>query len=181
MIEYLEKTSLGDFMIRKANKEDIKEIMGIIKDTVKEMKLYNNTQWDENYPNESDFINDINRQELYVDERDEELVGLICLNKVEAPEYKSLEWEINEDALVIHRVAVKSSKRNLGIGSNLMKFAEKISVEQGLRHIKTDTYLLNEKMDYLFKKHGYKTIGQVRFEDKEKPFNCYEKLINIEI
>lgn len=37
-------------MIRKATMEDIKDIMEIIRKTIIEMRTYNNTQWDENYP-----------------------------------------------------------------------------------------------------------------------------------
>ncbi|HDA5951151.1 TPA: GNAT family N-acetyltransferase, partial [Clostridioides difficile] len=46
-------------MIRKANMNDLESIMKIIKSTVEEMKTYNNTQWDENYPLEKDFVSDI--------------------------------------------------------------------------------------------------------------------------
>ncbi|MEG2984406.1 MAG: GNAT family N-acetyltransferase [Peptostreptococcaceae bacterium] len=166
-------------MIRKATINDMKEIMGIIKETVKEMKDYNNTQWDANYPAEEDFINDIEKEELYVYERENQIAGFICINKIEAKEYNDLSWTLDEEAMIVHRMAVKSSQRKLGIGSSLMKFADDLALENNMKYLKTDTYSINTKMNSLFKKCGYKFIGEVKFIGKEKTFYCYEKLINI--
>ena len=93
-------------MIRKAVMEDINDIMRIIKETIAEMHSYNNTQWDENYPQEKDFINDIKKGDLFVAERDGKLVGFVCINKVEPVEYNGLNWSLNEEAMVVHRMAV---------------------------------------------------------------------------
>jgi len=57
-------------MIRKANFTDITEIMKIIKETIIEMHSYGNTQWDENYPQEKDFLKDIQKMIfMYVNEK----------------------------------------------------------------------------------------------------------------
>ncbi len=54
-------------MIRKANMNDLESIMKIIKSTVKEMKTYNNTQWDENYPLEKTLFQILrNRTYIYM-------------------------------------------------------------------------------------------------------------------
>lgn len=47
--------------------------MDIIKSTVEEMKTYNNTQWDESYPQAKDFIKDIESEELYVEAEGKEI------------------------------------------------------------------------------------------------------------
>ncbi len=52
-------------MIRKANMNDLESIMKIIKSTVEEMKTYNNTQWDENYPLEKTLFQ-ILRNKIYI-------------------------------------------------------------------------------------------------------------------
>ena len=57
-------------MIRKAKLSDLEDIMDIINETIKEMKLYGNDQWDDNYPNKETFINDIKNESLYVCEED---------------------------------------------------------------------------------------------------------------
>lgn len=164
--------------MRKAVMEDIKECMQIIKVTIAEMRTYNNTQWDENYPQEIDFISDIQRGDLYVAEREGKLVGFACINKAEPVEYTGLNWSLNEDCMVVHRMAVNPYYRRNGIGTELMKFADELALKNNLRYLKTDTYSINAKMNALFKKCGYDLVGKIRFLGKEKPFCCYEKILN---
>ena len=164
-------------MIRKAVKEDLAEIMEIIKQTVAEMKTYGNTQWDDNYPQEKDFAKDVSNGELYVDERKGEVAGLICVNQVEPAEYEDLKWSLKEKAMVVHRLSVNPKLRRMGIASGMMQFADVLARSRGIRYMKTDTYSINPKMNALFLKCGYKLIGEMSFLGKEKPFNVYEKLL----
>lgn len=164
--------------MRKAVMDDTKEIMQIIKKTIAEMRTYNNTQWDENYPQEKDFMDDIQRGDLYVAEREGKLVGFICINKVEPVEYNGLDWASNEDCMVVHRMAVSPDHRRGGIGTELIKFADELALANNIRYLKTDTYSINIKMNALFKKCGYDLVGKMSFLGKEKPFYCYNKILN---
>ncbi|MHC6178549.1 GNAT family N-acetyltransferase [Clostridium sp. JNZ X4-2] len=164
-------------MIRKASMSDIENVMKIIKKTIEEMSTYNNTQWDEKYPRKEDFINDIQKENLFVLKREENLVGFVCINKIEPTEYSGLNWTLNENTMIIHRMAVDLNCRRMGIGTELLKFAEKLALKSNIRYLKTDTYSVNIKMNSLFKKCGYKFIGEINFLGKEKPFYCYEKIV----
>lgn len=164
-------------MIKKAVNEDIKDIMSIIKETIVEMNSYNNHQWDENYPQEKDFMNDIKEGNLFVVKRKGILVGFVCINKTEPIEYNGLKWSLSEDFMVIHRMAVKLDFRRMGVGTELMNFADELALENNIRYLKTDTYSINTKMNTLFKKCGYNFVGEMNFLSKEEPFNCYEKVL----
>ncbi|WP_455539110.1 GNAT family N-acetyltransferase [Terrisporobacter sp.] len=164
-------------MIIKANLNCISQIMDIINDTVEEMKSYNNTQWDENYPKDKDFIKDIEGGDLYVYKEEDKIRGFVCINYMEPVEYDDLNWSKDEKCMVIHRMAVNSRFRNKGIGTKLMNFAEEVAMKNGVNYLKTDTYSMNTKMNSLFKKCNYKLVGQMDFMGKEKPFNCYEKML----
>jgi len=165
-------------MIRKATLEDIKDIMEIIKQTIVEMNSYNNDQWDEYYPQEKDFMNDTEKEELFVIEREGKIAGFVCINKVEPVEYNDLNWTLNETAMVVHRMSVYPAYRRNGIGTELMKFTDEVALKNNLRYIKTDTYSINLKMNALFVKCGYKLVGEMSFLGKEKAFYCYEKVLN---
>jgi len=165
-------------MIRKAVLEDLKAISKIIKETIVEMHSYNNYQWDENYPQEKDFIKDIENGDLFVAERDGILVGFVCVNKIEPIEYNGLNWSLNEDVMVVHRMAVNPSSRRSGIGTELMNFADDLALKNNIKYLKTDTYSINTKMKGLFARCGYKLVGEMNFLGKEKPFYCYEKVLN---
>lgn len=164
-------------MIRKANMNDLGKIMKIIKATVEEMKDYNNTQWDENYPSDKDFVSDIKKQDLYVDEIDGDVAGFICLNYEEPEEYVDLNWSSNKKAMVIHRMAVNPSFRKKGIASKLVDFAEKLAEENSVSYLKSDTYSINSKMNAFLTKCGFIKIGEMSFLGKEKSFYCYDKIL----
>lgn len=164
-------------MIRKANMNDLEKIMKIIKATVEEMKDYNNTQWDENYPSNKDFVSDIKKQDLYVDEIDGDVAGFICLNYEEPEEYVDLNWSSNKKAMVIHRMAVNPSFRKKGIASKLVDFAEKLAEENSVSYLKSDTYSINSKMNAFLTKCGFIKIGEMSFLGKEKSFYCYDKIL----
>lgn len=165
-------------MVRKAHSTDIKDIMKIIRETIAEMHSYGNTQWDENYPREKDFLKDIQKGDLYVSEREGNLVGFVCINKIEPAEYSDLPWSIQETAMVVHRMAVNPTYRRSGIGAELMKFTDEFALKNDIHYLKTDTYSINTKMNALFGKCGYKLVGEMSFLGKEKPFYCYEKVLN---
>lgn len=166
-------------MIRKAILADITDIMAIIKETIIELHSYGNTQWDENYPQEKDFLLDIQQGDLYVSEREGTLAGFACINKVEPAEYTALPWSMQETAMIVHRMAVTPGCRRSGIGTELMAFADEYAVKNNVRYLKTDTYSINTKMNALFEKCGYKLVGEMRFLSKEKPFYCYEKVVHL--
>jgi GNAT superfamily N-acetyltransferase len=164
-------------MIRKAVLEDVEEVMNIIRAIIVEMHSYNNYQWDENYPQAKDFISDIIQGDLYVLLRDSKLVASVCVNKVEPEEYRGLNWSLQEEAMVIHRMSVDPMYRGRGIGKELLKFAEDLAQAKCCRYLKADTNSINDKMRALFLKCGYNFIGEIIFSGKEEPFNCYDKVL----
>lgn len=165
-------------MIRKATKIDIIKIMEIITAIVREMKSYNNTQWDETYPQVINFSKDIEEGNLYVDELENEIRGFVCLNYIEPIEYNYIDWQSSEKAMIMHRMAVNPNFRNQGVGISLLKFSEELALKNGVSYLKTDTYSINDKMNSLFKKFGFKLVGEMEFLGKEKPFYCYDKIIS---
>lgn len=165
-------------MIRKATEIDIQKIMEIISVTIKEMKTYNNTQWDESYPQAINFSKDIDAGNLYVDELNDEIRGFVCINCIEPAEYDHIDWQSLEKAMIVHRMAVNLNFRNQGVGLSLLKFSEELALENGVSYLKTDTYSINDKMNSLFKKFGFQLAGEMEFLGKEKPFYCYDKIIS---
>lgn len=162
-------------MARLALAGDLPSIMNIVRQTITEMREYNNTQWDESYPLESDFAADIEKGELYAVERDDRLAGFICVNRVEPVEYHILPWSRDCAALVIHRMAVDTNCRGNGVGAELLSHAETLAKQLQIEYLKTDTNSLNCNAQKLFERCGYRKIGSMSFLGKDSPFYCYEK------
>lgn len=166
-------------MIRKATINDLDSIMKIVGKIITEMATYNNFQWDENYPQARDFVADIEKEELFVSVRENEVVGFICINRDEPNEYEGLQWSSTEEALVIHRMGVSSDYRHAGIGTELVGLADELATISDVKYLRTDTYSLNTKVQRLFQKCDYTFVGEMNFLGKEKPFYCYEKVLGL--
>lgn len=165
-------------MLRKAVAADVKEIMSIIRLTIEEMRTYGNAQWNESYPQERDFMKDIQNENLFVLERDKQIAGFVCINQAEPAEYDSLNWALGDKPMVVHRMAVNPKFRRNGIGTELMKFTDEFAIKNNIRYLKIDTYSVNAKMNALIKKCHYNFVGKINLLEKEKPFYCYEKILN---
>lgn len=164
-------------MIRLAKLGNLESIMKIVKAVCQEMQIAGNDQWDDRYPQTSDFIRDIEKHELYVAEIDKRITGFICINYLEPEEYQNANWAVNEKPMVLHRMAVNLGCRNQGIGTMLMEFAEELAQNKGVYYLRSDTYSLNPKMNALFQKLNYRFAGEINFRGKSNLFNCYEKVL----
>jgi GNAT superfamily N-acetyltransferase len=167
-------------MIREAMESDFAEIATIIAEAVQEMRAENSDQWNEQYPAKADFLADINRGELYVDESDEEpgrIRGVACINEREPEEYGAAAWSRNGRATVIHRLAVARSFRNKGVAGGLLRFAEEAARKNASRYLRSDTYSRNVRMNALFAGAGYRRTGTIRFPARQDVFFCYDKIL----
>ncbi|HBF36558.1 MAG TPA: GNAT family N-acetyltransferase [Firmicutes bacterium] len=164
-------------MIRQATISDLKPIMKIVAKVCQEMRQQGNEQWDENYPREIDFGDDIQKEDLYVDETDGQVRGFICINYFEPPEYGQIHWSGSQKPMIIHRMAIASEFRKQGIGSGLLQFAEQLAQNNGIQYLRSDTNSANRKMNALFGKTGYTFVGEMPAFGKKSLFNFYDKLL----
>ncbi|MFD3158394.1 GNAT family N-acetyltransferase [Haloimpatiens sp. FM7330] len=167
--------------IVKALNEDLSNIMLLISSAVKKMNMEGSYQWDNCYPNEEVISTDIKENSLYILKDGENYLGIIVLNEEQPVEYKDVNWENSiGNILVIHRMAVNPLYQGQGIAKKLMQFTEEFALKNNYLSIRTDTYIENIKMQSLFTKCGYNKTGSVFFNNgKQKPFLCYEKIINL--
>ena len=163
--------------IRKGTKEDLKKIMDIVQQTVSIMESEGNDQWNRTYPQDQDFLADIEAGNLYTAIFDGKVAGSITVDQTQAEEYKNASWRKDEPCFVFHRLAVDPEIRGEGIASKLILFAEEHAVSNGIPYMRTDTYSLNTKAQRLFEKNGYVIAGTI-FMDRVNPFYCYDKLLD---
>ncbi len=164
--------------IKKANPSDIDKIMPLVYDAVMFMNAHANYQWDEDYPNQSVFENDIHKGHLFV-VRDQKIIsGLIVLNEDQPDAYQPLSWQTPPQALIIHRMIVSANYRGKGVARKLFEFAEEEAIRQGFTAIRSDTNIQNKAMNYLFKVYNYRYTGQITLRNNPDLFNCYEKFLS---
>lgn len=166
--------------IRPGKTEDIKTIMEIIKEAVKDMDSKGIYQWDEIYPCEEVITQDIRDNNLYVLCSEEGKVqAIIVLSEFYDKEYEDLTWEYNEGKhLIIHRLCVNPKCQGMGIARKLIDFAENFAAEHNYSSIRLDAFIENKRACGMYDKLGYVKRGIVKF--RKGYFYCYEKGICIE-
>ena len=166
----------SDMMIRRATPADLPDLMRIVRKAVPLMRASGNLQWDDTYPNEEVFRHDIERSLLWVAEMDRFVVGVVAITSDSEPDYILADWDHDEPALVIHRLAVDPDFQGQGVARTLMNKAEELAREQGIPVVRVDTNIENRATQKLFPSLGYRFAGEISLRIRpDQRFLCYEK------
>jgi len=165
--------------IRKANLEDIDNIMHMYNSCVRGMIDEGINQWDSTYPNKQIILNDIKYSTFFVVEINKEIVAGINIDKNQDYTYKSIKWcDTSNSFLVVHRLAVKKEYWNKKIGKKLMLFTEELVINNKLNSIRLDTYSGNPKAMKFYSRLGYKNMGSIQLKINKDHYFCFEKIIS---
>lgn len=142
------------------------------------MQAAGNQQWDESYPNVAVFESDIELGQLWVAEIDGAVAGMAAVTTDQEPEYAQVGWNVDETAVVVHRLAVDPEFRGAGVAAALMRKAEEIAVERGISVLRVDTNTQNKATQRLLPKLGYELAGEIGLSFRPGlRFLCYEKRV----
>jgi ribosomal protein S18 acetylase RimI-like enzyme len=151
-------------------------LMELLQQVVPLMRATGNLQWDASYPNAGVFERDIKLEQLWVAEIDAVVVAVAALTTDQEPEYAQVGWDIEEAAVVVHRLAVSPQFRGAGLAAALMKKAEEVALQRGIPVLRVDTNTQNEATQRLFPKLGYVLAGEIGLGFRPGlRFFCYEK------
>lgn len=166
-------------MIRKATLNDIDDIIDITKACARDMTARTIFQWNEHYPNRSAFETDVNRNELYVLDHKNTLIGCVVISVVMDEEYIPIQWLTpNGNNIYIHRLAIHPKHQGKGYAKQLMNFAEKYSMQNNYVSIRLDTFSKNQRNQKFYELRGYQKLDPVFFpKQSEDPFYCYELVL----
>ena len=166
-------------MIRKGCFEDLNSLEHLVTACRLKMESENIFQWNHTYPLAKDFENDINRNELYVKEFNDEIIGCIVLSNAMDEFYKNISWTPNTDnALYVHRLAVLPKFQGQGIARQLMDFAENFGKTNDYQAIRLDTFSQNKRNQKFYLSRGYTQLESIYFPNQsEFPFYCYELIL----
>lgn len=133
-------------------------------------------QWTLNYPSKTAFEHDIERNELYVLNHIERIVGCIVISTYMDEDYRSVEWLTEHtDNYYIHRLAVHPEYQGQGLAQQLMGFGENFARENNARSVRLDTFSENKRNQKFYQLRGYIKLGEIYFPSQSiHPFHCYE-------
>lgn len=148
--------------LRKSSKEDVKDIMNIIKEAQEYFKASGIDQWQDNYPNEEVINNDINNGESYVLIENDKIVATTVISFRGEKTYEKIydgSWITNDSYGVIHRIAIKSSLKGRGVSNIIINTAKEYCLKKGIHSLKVDTHEDNKSMQRFLLKNDFKYCG----------------------
>ena len=166
-------------MIRRGTPSDIVNIIELTKSCAVTMIKKNIYQWNEHYPNKEAFFKDVERDELYVLEIENTIIGCITISTFMDEEYNSISWLTeNTNNIYIHRLAIHPTHQGKGYAKELMTFAETFAIKTNCISVRLDTFSQNHRNQKFYEHRGYKRLGDIYFPKQSKhPFYCYELIL----
>lgn len=170
-------------MLRLARQTDMSDILRITHDAIKFLATNGVDQWQDGYPNEAVFLDDIAKNHLYVYEVDNQVIGMSVIQTLPEVTYNKIDgaWLTQgENYAVVHRCGVNAHKRGQNYGKQLFLAIEKYVKETLLlKAIRIDTHEDNKVMQNLLHTLGYTYCGMI---DLNKPMAnpkrlAYEKIL----
>ena len=164
-------------LIRLARAGDLPALMKMLRRVIPLMHAEGLAQWDDEYPTEAIFARDVDAGELWVAEaEDGAMAAVIAITTDQYPEYAHVGLDLNEPAIVAHRLAVDPAFRGAGLAIALMQQAETVALARGIPLLRVDTSAQNMAAQRLTLKLGYTFAGETNlgFRGGMRIF-CYQK------
>jgi len=166
-------------MIRRAKISEIDDILEITKACAQFMAQKGIHQWNEHYPSRNAFEKDVERNELYVKEKDRKIIGGIVISDFMDEEYLPIKWLTKNDRnIYIHRVCIHPKEQGKGHAQAMMDYAEDYAKKNAFSSVRLDTFSQNGRNQKFYEIRGYQKLGDVFFPKQSvHPFHCYELVL----
>lgn len=164
---------------RRAMITDLEGIMKIIRDAKRSLKSENIDQWQKGYPDETTISEDIEKGQSYVLTQDTKVVATAAVTFLEEMDYKGIyegRWGGSETYAVIHRLAILSEMKGIGLVDFFLKQIDSFVREKQYPCIRTDTHEDNIRMQKLLTRNGYHFRGIIYIGGIDKR-RAFEKIL----
>ncbi|WP_160692252.1 GNAT family N-acetyltransferase [Clostridium sp. C2-6-12] len=152
-------------MIKQANKNDILTIEEILMDAViwmKKNKLQN--QWNEENIKWNSLSKEYEINDFYIDFQNGIPAACVAITDLDLKYWPEIP---QGKSLFIHKLAVKREFSGKGISKELIDFAKKLSLENGINSLRLDCNSQRNKLRMLYENEGF-----IYVERKKSESNC---------
>ncbi len=147
---------------RLAEEKDIDTICDLIKAAVRRMEKQKIFQWDNLYPMKEDFLDDIQKRQLFIGLLEYDIAVIYVVNKEPDEEYQSGKWQYTEcEYRIIHRLCVNPAYQNRGIATRTLIHIEKELHKANVKAVRLDVFSGNPAALALYLGRGYEKVGAV--------------------
>ena len=144
-------------MVRTDRPYDIESLMKLAKACAEHLRSCGIYQWNDQYPNLGVFERDIARNELYVLEYKQEIIGSNCISAVMNDICHDVEWiTSNQDNLAIY-----PTYQRMGNAQFLMDFTKEMARQNEYQSVRLNTFSKNLRNQNFYELRGYKKLGNI--------------------
>ncbi len=169
---------------RPAAEEDMPALLAIGAAGSAYLKEQGVAQWQDGFPNEEVFAQDIAAGGCWLFTHDGEPAGCVSLYMTPEPDYAAIDgaWKTPDGApcAVVHRLAALPAYRGRGLADEMLQLCEDLALGRGRGSVRVDTHPDNRPMRALLERRGYGYCGVIELTDgaEADPRRvCYEKVL----
>jgi ribosomal protein S18 acetylase RimI-like enzyme len=157
---------MGDLVVRLAAPDDIEPVLDLLAEAGQWVRAVTGiSQWPKRFPREF-MIELVDRGVLYVAHAGRVMAATVCLQWADPTFWPGAD----DDAVYVHRLAVKRSYAGRGIGERLLDWAAEQAVEAGRAFVRVDCIKENAGLRRYYESLGFRHRGDVS-GDNPPPFN----------
>lgn len=164
---------MAEIYLRRAQLQDLTAIMKIIDDAKELLKKNGSPQWQNGYPDQETFTQDIMMQTNWILINDNKVVATATLQLTPEPTYRNItqgQWhQPDEPYATIHRVAISSNYRGQGLSKLLFSNLLTVGQMQGIKNFRVDTHRSNKAMQHIAENFNFKKRGIIKVNDQNDP------------
>ena len=164
---------MAEIYLRRAQLQDLTAIMKIIDDAKELLKKNGSPQWQNGYPDQETFTQDIVMQTNWILINDNKVVATATLQLTPEPTYRNItqgQWQQpDEPYATIHRVAISSNYRGQGLSKLLFSNLLTVGQMQGIKNFRVDTHRSNKAMQHIAENFNFKKRGTIKVNDQNDP------------
>lgn len=164
---------MAEIYLRRAQLQDLTAIMKIIDDAKELLKKNGSPQWQNGYPDQETFTQDIVMQTNWILINDNKVVATATLQLTPEPTYRNItqgQWQQpDEPYATIHRVAISSNYRGQGLSKLLFSNLLTVGQMQEIKNFRVDTHRSNKAMQHIAENFNFKKRGIIKVNDQNDP------------
>ncbi|MFH1513521.1 MAG: GNAT family N-acetyltransferase [Bacillota bacterium] len=162
--------------IVKPTADALPEIYALYQLVIDDMRARGLNQWQwGRYPLEALLQEDIVQGRLYRINDELGLAGVfaLCVGGDE-PEYREVDWQLGDNPVCLHRIAVRPDRGGRGYARISVEFAKEYGRSIGCDAFRVDTYDENTRALRFFESVTARKAGTFFLDGFDKPYHCFE-------
>lgn len=158
-------TTDSPITIRAARSSDTDAILAVFDDARRFQRSSGFIQWLDGYPSRATVESDLAAGGAYIVETGGVVTGYFFI-AYDDPGYDDVTeaaWSCPGRFAVVHRLALSYTARGRGLGTVIIREAERIAAEGGASSMRVDTWRDNMRMRHIMASLGYEPRGELTF------------------